>query len=329
MSMKRRQFIGLLGGAAAWPLGARAQQPAMPVIGWLNAESPRGALRNFIPAFHLGLSETGYVEGRNVSIEYRWAEGHADRLPAFAADLVRRRVSVIVTLAGTLAALAAKSATTTIPIVFQTGADPVELGLVSSLNRPGANLTGITILATEMSAKRVQLLHELVPAAKSIALLVNPTNPYLQAETRDLDSAARVLGVRVQLYNAGTERDIAEAFSAIVEQGVGAAMIASDIFFWVARDQIISLAARYSIPTMFSDNTACVAGGLLSYAADISGGFHQGGIYTGRILMGQKPADLPVVQPTKFLLSINLKTAKTLGLAIPPDLLAIADEVIE
>jgi putative ABC transport system substrate-binding protein len=326
--VRRRQFITLIGGTAVWPAVARAQQP-VPVIGWLNAESPVGALRDFIPAFHKGLSETGYVEGRNVAIEYRWADGHADRLPALAADLVRRRVAVIVTLASTLAALAAKAATTTIPIVFQTGADPVELGLVSSLNRPGANLTGITVLATEMSAKRVQLLHELVPAATSIGMLVNPTNPYLPAETRDLDSAARILGVRVQVYNGGTESDIVAAFAAAVEQGAGAILIASDIFFWICRDQIIALAARYAIPTMFLDNTAAAAGGLLSYGPDLSGGFHQGGIYTGRILKGEKPADLPVVQPTKFPLSINLQTAKTLGLSVPPSLLAFADEVIE
>jgi putative ABC transport system substrate-binding protein len=319
----------LLGGAAVtWPLAARAQQPAIPTIGWLDFESPEAA-RESIPAFKRGLAEIGYVEGRNVVVEYRWAEAHNDRLPALAADLVRRQVAVIVALT-TSSALAAKAATQTIPVVFRMGSDPVEIGLVASFNRPAGNLTGVANLAAEIAAKRFALLHELVPAVASIAMLVNPANSYYtQAETRDLQSTARVLGVRVLVLNGGTESDVAAAFATLVEQQAGALLIGGDTFFFTARDQIMSLAARYAIPTMFFDSVSVAAGGLLSYGPDLLGANQQVGLYTGRILRGEKPADLPVVQATRFELVINLKTAKTLGLTMSPTLLAIADRVIE
>jgi putative ABC transport system substrate-binding protein len=327
--MRRREFVAGLGGAVVLPFAARAQQGVLPIIGWLNGESPTGALREFVPAFLKGLAENGYVDGRNVAIEWRWAENHPDRLPALAADLVQRRVAVIVTPASTLAALAAKAATTTIPIVFQTGANPVELGLVATYNNPGGNLTGVAVFATEMAAKRLALLHELFPAASSVAMLVNPGNPYVQAETKDLQSAARLLGVRLIMLNGGTEHDIASAFKAISEQQIGALLIGSDIFFFAARNQIVSLAAEYGVPTMFFERGAVAAGGLLSYGPDIAAGFHQVGIYAGRILKGERPSDLPVVQPTKIEFVINLMTMRKLGIRLPEPLLATADEVIE
>jgi putative ABC transport system substrate-binding protein len=326
--IKRREFIAGLGSAAAWPLAARAQQAAMPVIGWLDGQSPEW-LRERLPAFRRGLAETGYVEGRDVIVEYRWAENDNDRLSALAADLVRRHVAVIVA-ATTPSALTAKAATQTIPIVFTTGSDPVALGLVASLNRPTGNLTGLATLSGDIATKRLALLHELVPAIASIAMLVNPANPSaLQAETKDLQSAAHVLGVRVLVLNGGTESDIAAAFATLVEQQVSALLISADAVFQTVDHQIISLAARYAIPTMFYGRASVAAGGLLSYGADVRDGFHQVGLYAGRILKGAKPADLPVVQSTKFELVINLKTAKALGLTIPETLLATADEVIE
>ena len=326
--MRRRTFIAGLGSAAAWPVVARAQQAAIPVVGWLDNQSPETE-REFLPAFRMGLAETGYVEGRNVIVEYHWAENDNDRLSALAADLVRRHVALIVA-SGTSSALAAKAATQTIPIVFSTGGDPVALGLVASLNRPTGNLTGIATLSTDIAPKRLALLHEVVPAIASIAMLVNPGNPsVVQAETKDLQSAAHVLGVRVLVLNGGSESDIAAAFATLVEQQVGALLISADSFFYAARHQIISLAARYAIPTMFSNRAYVAAGGLLSYGGDGSGRSRQVGLYAGRILKGEKPADLPVVQPTKFELAINLKTAKTLGLTIPETLLATADEVIQ
>jgi putative ABC transport system substrate-binding protein len=328
--MLRREFIAGLGSAAAWTAVARAQQAAVPVIGWLNPQSPE-TVRELLPAFLKGLAETGYVEGRNLTVEYRWAENDSDGLSALAADLVRRRVAVIV-VPTTSSALAAKAATQTIPTVFVTGSDPVALGLVTSLNRPAGNLTGVAILSGYIAPKRLALLRELLPAITSIAMLVNPANPsYVQAETKDLQSAARVLGVRVLVLNGGTESDIAAAFATLVEQQVGALLISADnwFFFGRARDQIMSLAARYAIPTMFYDRASVVAGGLLCYGADARDGFRQVGLYAGRILNGEKPADLPVVQPTKFELVINLKTAKALGLTIPETLLATADEVIQ
>ena len=328
LGIRRREFITLLGGAAAWPLAARAQQSAIPVIGWLDFES-QGAARDAIPAFQRGLVETGYVVGRNVLVEYRWAEGHRDRLPELAADLVRRQATMIVA-ATTASALAAKVATQTIPVVFRIGSDPVEIGLVASLNRPGGNITGIANLAAEITAKRLALLHELVPATTSIAFLVNPANPsFAQVETENVRSAARVLAVHLLLLNAVTASDIASAFATLVEQQAAALLLSADTFFFSVRDQIISLAARYAIPSMFFDTASVAAGGLLSYGPDLLSANYQVGIYAGRILSGQRPADLPVVQATKFELVINLKTAKALGLTIPPGMFAIADEIIE
>jgi putative tryptophan/tyrosine transport system substrate-binding protein len=326
--MRRREFIAGLGSAAAWPLVARAQQRALPIIGWLHALSPQ-ATGDFMPAFFRGLAEMGFVEGRNVAVEVRWAEGHTDRRAALAADLVRRQVAVIVTDT-TIFARVAKEATQTIPVVFLAGGDPVEFGLVASLNRPGGNLTGVTVMGPDLTAKRLELLHKLVPAAASIAVLVGPAgNQYTEAETRDLQSAARVLGVRVQVYNIVTENEIAAAFTTLLQQQAGAVLMSSALVFFDARDEIISLAARYAIPTMFFDDLSAAAGALSSYGPDYVGANYQAGLYAGRILKGEKPADLPVLQPTKFQFVINLKTAKALGLTIPETLLAIADEVIQ
>jgi putative ABC transport system substrate-binding protein len=327
--VRRRDFINAIAGSVvAGPFAARAEQPAMPTIAWLDFWSPEAA-REAIPAFQQGLADAGYVEGRNVLIEYHWAEGHDDRLRVLAADLVRRQVAVIVA-STTSATLAAKAATPTIPVVFRIGSDPVELGLVASLNRPAGNLTGITSQATDITVKRLALLHELAPAVSSIAMLVNPANlNYARAETRDLQSAARALGVRVLVLNGGTETDIAAAFATLIEQRAGALLIGGDPFFYGARDQIVSLAARYAIPTMYFEITSVAAGGLLSYGPDLLGANRQVGLYTGRILRGEKPADLPVVQASKFELVINLKTARALGIDIPASILARADEVME
>jgi putative tryptophan/tyrosine transport system substrate-binding protein len=325
--MRRREFIAGLGSVVAWPLAARGQQPAVPTIGWLDSQSPEAA-RESVPAFKQGLAETGYVEGRNVAVEYRWAENDSDRLPALAADLVRRRVAAIVAL-GTPSALAAKAAIQTIPIVFRVGADPVEIGLVASFNRPGGNLTGIANVGAYIVSKRLALLHELLPTVM-IATLVNPANPrFAQIETRDLQAAAGVLGVRMLVLNGGTPSDIAQAFATLVERQAGALLISSDALFMASRDQITSLAARYAIPTMFVDSASAAAGALLSYGSDLLEVNRQVGLYAGRILKGEKPADLPVVQPTKFELVINLETARALGLTIPETLLATADEVIQ
>ena len=327
--MRRREFIGLVAGSAvAWSLGARAQQSAMPVIGLLDFESQQSA-RESIFGFQQGLAETGYVEGKNLVVDYRWADGHTDRLPALAADLVRRQVVVIVALT-TPSALSAKAATQTIPIVFRVGGDPIEIGLVASFNRPTGNLTGVANLSAEITAKRLQLLHELTPTVGTIAMLVNPTNPtFTLVETRDLQSTAHALGVSVVTLNGGTESDIEAAFQALVQQQAGALLISAGSFFFAGRDAIKSLASRYAIPTMFFDRSSVAAGGLLSYEPDLFASNRQVGIYAGRILRGEKPTDLPVVQTTKFELVINLKTAKALGLTIPPGVLAITDEVIE
>ena len=328
LRMRRREFMAGLGAAMAWPRSALAQRRALPTIGWLDF-APQGSMRDSVPAFKQGLAEAGYVEGRNAEIEYRWANGHTERLPALATDLIGRQVAVIVA-STTAAALAAKAATQTIPIVFRIGSDPVEIGLVAGINRPAGNLTGVAQLGSEIASKRLALLHELVPAAQLIAILVDPADPiFTQAETRDLQSAARVLGVRVLVLNAGTENDIEAAFARLIELRAGALLIGADTFFYSARDQIVSLAARHSMPTMFFESAAVPAGALLSYGPDIFGSNHQVGIYAGRILKGEKPADLPVMQPTKFELVINLKTAKALGLTIPETLLATADEVIQ
>jgi putative ABC transport system substrate-binding protein len=328
--MRRREFITLLGGAAAaLPLTARAQQRAMPVIGFLNPGSLE-TRRELIAAFHQGLAEAGYVEGKNVGIEYRWAEGRNDRLPALAADLVQHRVAVIVAADGTAAAVAAKAATPTIPIVFMVGADPVELGFVESLARPGGNMTGVSALAVGTVAKRLQLVHELMPAAEEIAFLRNPTNPNFSAlETRELQGAAVVLGVRLLLLNASSPPEIEEAFANIVAQRAGAFLLGTDPFFISARDQLVTLANRYRIPAIYPFREDVVAGGLISYGSSNRDSFRLVGDYAGRILSGNQPANLPVQQVTKIEMAVNLKTAQTLGLTVPLPLLGRADEVIE
>jgi putative tryptophan/tyrosine transport system substrate-binding protein len=327
--MRRREIIGLLGGAiVAWPLPLNAQQQTMPVVGFLNSESS-ASWREEIPAFHRGLAEVGYIVDRNVAIEYRWAESHNDRLPVLAAELVRREVAVIVAPGSTASALAAKAQTQTIPIVFMVGPDPVELGLVASLNRPGGNLTGVGALAVGVVAKRLQLLHELVAAA-DIAFLRNPTNPYYAAlETRELQAAAGVLGVRLLLLNASSPREIEAAFGNLVAQRAGAFLLGTDPFFITARDQLVALANRHGIPAIYPFREDTAVGGLMSYGASNREAFRLVGNYTGRILSGNNPADLPVQQVTKIEMAVNLKTAKALGLTIPLPLLGRADEVIE
>jgi putative ABC transport system substrate-binding protein len=322
----RRHFISALGGAAAaWPLLAHAQQP-MPVVGWLCSASPE-AWAVYISAFRQGLSETGYFEDRNVSIEYRWAEDHYERLPTLVADLVHRQVAVVA--ANTPAVPVAKAATTTIPIVFMTSADPVATGLVASLSRPGGNLTGVTTLYVETGPKRLELLRELVPTASTTALLVNPTNPNAETQARELQAAARSLGLQVHVLRASTERDIDIAFSTLVQQRADALLVANDPFFGKCRDQIVAQTARNALPAVYFVREFVTAGGLMSYGSSLANAARQVGIYTGQILKGAKPAELPVMQPTKFEFVINLKTAKTLGLTVPQALLATADEVIE
>jgi ABC-type uncharacterized transport system substrate-binding protein len=325
--VRRRTFISLLGGAAAWPLAAHAQQP-MPVVGFLSARSPPEAA-GVLGAFRQGLGEAGYFEGKNVTIEYRWAEGQYDRLPELAAELVRRQVAVIAATGGEPSPLAAKAATATIPIVFTIGGDPVETGLVTSLNRPGGNLTGTTIMAVEMGPKRLELIRELVPMASPFTLLINPSFPTGLSEARGVQDAARSLGLWVNVLSADTEAEIETAFTKVLQQRVGALMVGTDPFLLGQRDQLAALAARHAIPTMYFLREFVQAGGLLSYGPDIRRGYRQAGVYTGYILNGSKPANLPVLRPTSFLLSVNLKTAKALGVTLPPTLLALADEVIE
>jgi ABC-type uncharacterized transport system substrate-binding protein len=325
--VKRREFITLLSGAAAWPFGARAQQQ-MPVIGFLNSASPEG-YAPMMAAFRQGLSEIGYVEGQNVAIEYRLANNELDRLPELAADLVRRRVAVIAASGGTAVPLAAKAATTTIPIVFGVGGDPVKFGFVASFNRPGGNVTGISFMSDQLVPKRVGLLHELVPGAVRFALLVNPTIPNTETLTRDSQAAASAIGRQIEVLTASTNRDIDLAFASLVQKQADALLVAPGVLFANRRVQLTTLAARHAVPAIYFDREFAEAGGLMSYGANISDVMRQLGIYTGRVLRGEKPADMPVMQPTKFELVINLQTAKTLGLEIPPALLARADEVIE
>ena len=326
--MRRREFISLFGGAAAWPLAARAQQPAVPVIGYLNSASPEvDAAR--LTGLRRGLNQSGYVEGRNLVIEYRWAGNQADRLPALAADLVQLRVAVIVT-PGLVATLAAKAATTSIPIVFLVGNDPVQLGLVASLNRPGGNLTGFNVLLGELGAKGLALLHELMPGIATIGFLGNPNNPAVfELMTRDVLAAAPVIGVKVRTLKAATDREIDVAFVSVVQERTGALLVGNDLFFNSRIEQLVALAARHAIPTMYPVREFVVAGGLISYGGSLTENYRQVGLHTGRILKGEKPADLPVQQETKLELTINRKTANALGLQIPDKLLALADEVIE
>ena len=327
--MRRRDVITLLGGvAAAWPGGARAQQQAMPVIGYLNLGSPESDGSRLI-GLRQGLNQSGYVEGRNLVIEYRWAGNQADRLPDLAADLVQLRVAVIVS-PGSLPTFAAKAATTSIPIVFAVGNDPVQLGLVASLNRPGGNLTGFNAFSAELGAKGLALLHELMPSTATIGFLENLNNPiFASYYERDVLTSATVIGLKVQILNAGTDREIDAAFVSLAQARTGALLVGDDLFFNNRFDQIVALAARHAIPSMYPYREFAVAGGLISYGSSLMDVYRQVGLYTGRILKGAKPGDLPVVQATKPELIINLKTAKALGLTIPEKLLALADEVIE
>jgi putative tryptophan/tyrosine transport system substrate-binding protein len=325
--VRRREFLTLVGrGVVCWPLVAHAQQAAMPVIGFLNGGSSKG-FQSLVAAFRQGLSESGYVEGQNLAIEYRWADGDYERLPRLAADLVGRRLSAIV--ANTPAAAVAKTATTTIPIVFTSSGNPVELGFVSSLNHPGGNVTGVSFLSDELGAKRLELLRELVPAATSVGLLVNPTRPSFQSEIEDSQQAAHALGVKLIVLNATTEAEIDTAFTKLSQQQIDALLVGGDPFFLTRRDQIVALANRSRIATMYYIREFVVAGGLVSYAPSVAEVYRQAGIYVAKILKGAKPADLPVLQPTKYSLVINLKTAKALGLTVSNQMQLLADEVME
>ncbi len=326
--MRRRDFITLLGGAvASWPLSARAQQTAMPVVGFLSYASP-DTFAHIAEAVRRGLKEAGYVEGQNVAIEYRWAEGDYERLSALAADLVRRQVTVI-TAGGLVSAQAAKRATATIPIAFTSGADPVASGLVGSLSRPGANLTGASLMAPEMAVKRLELTRELLPHARAVAMIVNPNYPGADSEMAEVEVAGRIIGLQTEKVTASSEHDLDAAFATIGQQRVDAVMVGADGFLITRRDQIAALAARYAVPGIYPFPDYPAAGGLMSYGASLTDAYRQAGVYTGRILKGAKPADLPVMQPTKFEFVINLKTAKALGLTFPPSFHLRADEVIE
>jgi putative ABC transport system substrate-binding protein len=327
--IKRRLFISLFGGAASWPLAARAQQAAMPVIGFLHSASA-AAFADFVAAFRKGLMEVGYVEGSNVAIEYRWSEGHNERLPALAAGLVRQRVDVIVTPVSTAATLAAKAATATIPIVFVIGVDPVKIGLVASLHRPGGNATGISDVGVELGAKRLGLLKELLPAAARFAVLVNPANPFItEPFVTELQTAASAIGQQIEVVTASTNSDIDEAFATLLKKRTDAFLISPEALFVTRRVQLVTLAARHALPALYHRREFTDAGGLMSYGSDLKDQFRQTGIYAGRILKGEKPAEMPVQLPTKFEFVLNLQAAKTLGLEVPSTLLARADEVIE
>jgi putative ABC transport system substrate-binding protein len=330
--MKRREFIALLGGGglllAAKVKRARGQQPAMPVVGLLGATTPHGYAAQ-LAAFRQGLSEAGFVEGRNVAIEYRWAEDQYDRLPALAADLVRRQVAVIATLGGNTASVAARAATTTIPVVFHGSVDPVEAGLVASLNRPGGNVTGVVTLNMDTGQKRLELMHELLPAATTIGLLLNPTNAVAEIQSKDLQAAARTLGLQLRIANASIERDFDAAFATLSQGRVGGLVIGTDGFLVSQSEQLAALTVRYALPTIFQYRAFVTAGGLMSYGGSVTDSYRLSGVYTGRILKGENPSDLPVQQATKVELIINLKTARTLGITFPITLLGRADEVIE
>ena len=327
--MRRRDFILLLGGAAsAWPVVTRAQQPAMPVIGYLGAQSP-AAFASRVTAFRQGLGEAGYTEGRNVAIEFRWAEGQHDRLPALAADLVARRVALIVAPGGAPAGIAAKSATTTIPIVFEVGADPIAMGLVTSLNRPGGNLTGVSSLNVEVTPKRLEILHEAIPTGGVVAVLLNPTSPTAASQLRNLQDAARALGLQLHVLHASTAKDFDPVFATLPQLRASGLVVASDTFFATHGEQLAALTARHAMPAIHQSRDFTLAGGLMSYGGSFVESHRQAGVYTGRILKGDKPADLPVHQVTKVELLINLKTAKTLGVTFPLALSGRADQVIE
>jgi putative ABC transport system substrate-binding protein len=325
--MDRRNFITRLSGTAVWPFAARAQQPTMPVVGILHSGSP-GPNIDLIAAFRNGLNEAGYVEGKNVAIEYRWAEGQYDRLPALAADLVRRQVAVIFGAAPP-AAVAAKAATTTVPIVFVSGADPVQSGLVVSLSHPGGNITGIAIFTGQLGAKQLGLLREFLPKAAVVAMLVNPSNPLTEAAIADVQAAAMLTGHQIRIVKASNEDEIDKVFATLAGLHADALIVGADPFFFTRRDQLVALAARYAVPAFYEIREFVVSGGLMSYGASITDGYRNAGVYAGQILKGAKPADLPVLQPTKFELVINLKTVGALGLTVPPLLLATFDEVIE
>jgi putative ABC transport system substrate-binding protein len=326
--LKRRKFITLLGGTAAWPLAARAQQPAMPAIGFMSARSA-GESVWLVAAFRSGLNESGFVEGQNVAIEYRWADNHYERLPTLAADLVGRQVAVIAAISGTPSVLAAKAATKTIPIVFGMGSDPVAFGVVTSLSRPGENITGASFFSAALGAKRLELLREIAPKAKTMAVLVNPTNLVSESEGMDMQAAAQAVGQQISVLKASTEDQIDRAFGTIVEDRIGALLVAADPFLHERRNQLVALAARHAVPAIYFSREFAQAGGLMSYGTNQPDTYRQAGAYVGRILKGEKPADLPVMLPTKFVLMINLKTAKALGLTVPLIMQMTADEVIE
>ena len=327
--MKRREFLSVLGGAAAaWPLAARAQQASVPVIGFLRNTTAESS-QSLLSAFHCGLAEIGYVEGQNVRVEYRWADNHDDRLPGLAADLVNTGVSVMVAAGGAVVAQAAKAATQTIPIVFELGGDPVKMGLAASFNRPGGHLTGVALFSNVIGPKRVEFLLDLVPNAKLIALLVDPANPNAEPEIKQVRDAANSLGIHAEVLTARTTSEIDAAFATLPRSGARGLIVMATPLFVGNRDHLVALAARDAVPAIYPFPAFAKAGGLMSYGDDLADAFRQLGVYTGRILKGEKPSDLPVVQPTKFQLIINLKTAKALGLVMPPKLLALADEVIE